>query len=258
MSLAIALSLSSLPLYSTSVQTQLNIKVNQNSENTPLNPPPIGGRDPAGGQAQNTPPDPPPRGDREPAGGLGGSNATCKNTSKPLTALVPLQAEQRLTTSENPTFWFYIPYAPEEIQSVEFSLHDREENDIYRTTLKLTKTPGIIGIRLPSSAKYALKQGEFYHWYLVIKCGQDSQSSLSVNEWVQKMELTPDRQIQIDAAKPDIWYDSLTRIAELRRAAPADDKLKDEWNNLLKSAQLQEIADEPLVETIQLSEDVAN
>ena len=237
-SLAIALSVGNIPLYSTSVQTQLNIQVNQ--------------------KALNTSQDPPPPGDKDPAGGLGNPNATCKNTEKPITALVPLQIEQRLTTSEYPTFWFYIPYAPEDIQSLEFSLHDRGENDIYRTTLKLTKTPGIIGIRLPSSAKYALKQGQFYHWYLVIKCGEDSQSSLSVNEWVQRVELTPDRQSQIDAAKPDIWYDSLTRIAELRRAAPADENLKHEWNNLLKSAELQEIADEPLVETIQLSEDVAN
>lgn len=55
-----------------------------------------------------------------------------------------------------------------------------------------------------------------------------------------------------------MWYDSLTRIAELRRAAPTDDKLKNEWNNLLKSAQLQEIADEPLVETIQLPENGTN
>lgn len=231
--LAIALSLSSLLLHSKSVQTQPSFAIGQ------------------------IPSDPPPRGHKTPGGGLGPNNS-CKQTNKLLTALVPLQIEQRLTASEYPTFWFYIPYAPEDIQSVEFSLHDREEDEIYRTTLKLSKTPGIIGIRLPSSPKYALKQGAFYHWYLVIKCEQNPQTRLSVDEWVQRVPLTPDRQSQIDATKPDIWYDSLTRIAELRRTAPADDKLKNEWNNLLKSAELQQLANEPLVESIQLAENVTN
>lgn len=212
-------------------------------------PPPPDPRKAGGGQ--NTPPPPPP-GRRRPGGGLSASES-CRKTDKPLTALVPLNIQQRLTTSEHPTFWFYIPFTSDEIQSIEFSLHDRNENTIYRTSFVPSKTPGIIGVRLPSVPKYALQQGKYYHWYLIIKCKSDSSSStgLSVNEWVQRVALPSTSANQIN---PDIWYDSLTKLAELRRTNPEDKEIQRQWINLLQSAKLENLAEEPIIETIQLQE----
>jgi hypothetical protein len=216
----------------------------QVNKNTPP-PTDLGG---AGG-GENTPP---PPGQGRPGGGLSGSES-CRKTDKPLTALVPLNIQQRLTTSEHPTFWFYIPFTSDEIQSIEFSLHERNEDTIYRTSFVPSKTPGIIGIRLPSVPKYALQQGKYYHWYLIVKCKSDSDSSpgLSVNEWVQRVALPSTSANQIN---PDIWYNSLTQLAELRRRNPEDKEIQRQWINLLQSAKLENIAEEPIVEIIQLQE----
>ncbi len=225
-----------------------NSKKQVNGKNTP--PPLDQGK--AGGGQNTPPPSPPPPGKGRPGGGLSGSQS-CRKTDKPLTALVPLNIQQRLTTSEHPTFWFYIPFTAGEIQSIEFSLHDRDENTIYRTSFVPSKTPGIIGVRLPSVPKYALQEGKYYHWHLIVKCKSDSSSStgLSVDEWVQRVALPTNSANQIN---PDIWYDSLTQLAELRRKNPEDKEIQRQWANLLQSAKLENIAEEPIVELIQLQE----
>lgn len=246
--LAIALSLASVLFDSVSVKTQSNLRISQYPSS-----PASDSRTTQGG-GQNTPP---PLGRRTPGGGLGNQNQSCRKTNKPLRALVPANIQQRLTTSKYPTFWFYIPYAPDEIQAIEFSLHNRDEDTIYRTSFLPTKTPGVIGIRLPSSEKYALKQGEYYHWYLIVKCKSDDSSSpgLSVDEWVQRIALPVSSLNQtVNQLNPEVWYDFLTHLAELRRQTPEDQEIQRQWANLLQSAKLEDLAEEPIVESIQLPE----
>jgi len=70
----------------------------------------------------NPSPSPPPRGNPKPRGTFTGNTSQCKNTTKELNALIPnndrgvLLRGQGLSTSQYPTFWVYIPYAPEDIQ----------------------------------------------------------------------------------------------------------------------------------------------
>jgi hypothetical protein len=203
----------------------------------------------------DTPP-PPPDNRHKPGGGLDPTNLNCKKTSKPITALVPVK-NPVLTTSEYPTFLFYIPYSTEDINSAEFSLVTRdEERRIYRASITFAKTPGVISITLPGSAKYALEPDKYYRWYLKLNCEPYTRSitDLSVNGFVMRVALTPERENQIKTATPDIWYDSVANLAQRLMANPKDEKLKSQWVNLLKSAGYEDIAQEPLVGKVELSE----
>lgn len=227
--------------YSTLVQTQSSILVSQTPSSSPSASPTR--------QPRKPPPSPGPRPSREL-----NPDDRCRRTSKPLTALIP-KDKPGLTTSGQPTFWFYVPYNPEEIRSVEFSLlTENDKRVIYRVELKLSKTPGIISISLPS--QYTIEEGRYYHWYLEVYCQQSrsSQPSLYVDGWIERVALTPDRQRQIEAATSDIWYDSLTVLGNRRLASPQDEELKDKWRNLLRAVGWEDLTEEPLVGSVELPE----
>ena len=214
---------------------------------------------PAGGLDLDTtslpppPPTPLPDNGTKPGGGLNPSNPSCKSTSKPLTALIPVK-NPVLTTREHPTFLFYVPYASDEVPVGEFSLLVglEEKTRLYKTRFTLPQTPGIVSITLPSKPKYALEEGEFYHWYLKLYCqtNTSSQPDLDINGWVQRVALTPERERQINAATPDVWYDASANLVESLRDSPQDARLRNEWLNLLKSIGSEDLATEPFVGSV--------
>lgn len=184
-----------------------------------------------------------PEGNRTPGGTRPELAKDCKPTNRPLTALVPKNGNG-LTTSEYPVFWFYIPYTPEDVHSVEFSLHDREEKTtLYRTNLQLTKTPGIIGISLPPKSENSLKVNQSYHWYLTVNCKPkkaSSENDIVLDGWVKRVEQSS-----------NLWYDELTTLANQYLADPQNPQLKNAWLEKLKSVGLEEIARVPLISLIQ-------
>jgi len=248
---AIALGFSSFLSYPTLAQIQISTLLSQSPSSVPGTPPPDDPTKPAGGQ--NHPPPPPrtpPDNQTEPGGGLNPSNPSCTSTSKPLTALIPVK-NPVLTTREHPTFLFYVPYGSDDVRFGEFSLlvGPEEKIRIYKTRFTLPQTPGIVSITLPSAPEYALEEGKFYHWYFKLYCQSNtsSQTSVDVNGWVQRVALTPERERQINAATPDIWYDALANLAISLRVSPQDARLRDDWFNLLKSIGLEDLAQEPFV-----------
>jgi hypothetical protein len=226
---AIALGLSSIFCYPTLAQTQISTLLSQAAPPGPRTPPPN---------------------DRKPGGGLNPSNPSCKSTSKPLTALIPVK-NPVLTAREDPTFLFYVPYASDEVRLGEFSLlvWPGEETRLYKTRFTLPQTPGIVSITLPSAPEYTLKEGQYYHWYFKLYCqtNTSSQPDLDVNGWVQRVTLTPERERKINAATPDVWYDASANLAQSLRASPQDARLRNDWVNLLKSIGSEDLAQEPLV-----------
>ncbi len=249
---AIALGLSSFLGYPTLAQIQISTLLSQSPRGQPSTPlPPQPTITPVGGF--NHPPPPPrtpPDNQTEPGGGLDPSNPACKSTSKPLTALIPVK-NPVLTTSKHPTFLFYVPYGSDDVRVGEFSLlvWPEEKTRLYKTRFTLPQTPGIVSITLPSAPEYTLKEGQYYHWYFKLYCqtNTSSQPSVDVNGWVQRVALTPERERQIKAAAPDVWYDALANLAESLRASPQDARLRNDWVNLLKSIGSEDLAQEPLV-----------
>lgn len=184
-----------------------------------------------------------PDGQRTPGGTRGETcKQTDKQTDKSLTALVP-QNGKGLTTAEHPIFWFYIPDAPDDINSIEFSVHDRDEKTtLYRTSLQLTKTPGVIGIPLPPSPQYSLKLNEIYHWRFTVTCVGKEMSGdpiiLELDGWVTRVQQSPNQVI---------WYDELTNRAKRYLLEPQNPEVKKAWAELLRSVGLEGLAQEPLV-----------
>ncbi|WP_375477341.1 DUF928 domain-containing protein [uncultured Nostoc sp.] len=202
-----------------------------------------------------------------------GSRDNCPAVSIPLTALVPFQEEQKvskqtnkpiigtvegLTTLERPTFWFYIPYTKDlSNSSAEFSLQDSAENDVYRNAIALPSKPSIIGISLPNTA--SLEIDKTYHWYLKVRCNQETASipvyvegdikriNLDARVIQQLKAANEPRQKTIIYAEKGIWFDALNMLTQLRISNYNNASLQKDWQSLLQSINLDNIATMPLI-----------
>jgi hypothetical protein len=204
--------------------------------------------------------------------GAAGRSGNCTIHS-PLTALVPAIEKPvgegkatyvwGITSAEYPTFWFYVPDSGPSLRSVEFVLQDDQHNDIYRTFVKLPQKQGIVSLSLPSTST-PLKMNQNYHWFLktemAVSCQQQEPVIVkdAVEGWVQRVQ--PDKNLtsQLKAAtqrqqmalyaQNGFWYDALTTLAQLRLQKPEDAALKANWQELLQSVGLSEIASQSLVQ----------
>jgi len=222
---------------------------------------------------------PPNRGAPAPGERRGGARrGSCPNVAKPLTALVPLIQETSdggnsptpeittsdsvlgLTVAEHPTFWFYVPYSlnsPPPVLSVEFVLQDENSKEVYKTVLTTSEnSPGVFSFELPSTAP-PLEVGRRYNWYFVIYCNDSEQpNSVEVQGWVERVELNPSLKTQLEQATPlqrvalyakaGIWHEAVTSLGKLRRENPNNTALMADWNELLKSVDLDAIAQDPI------------
>jgi hypothetical protein len=211
-----------------------------------------------------------------------GSRENCPQVKIPLTALVPFRERSSktkqkdtsasmdvwgLTTAERPSFWFYMPYTKDFTNlSAEFVLQDGDENDVYRQTISavnslttLPSKPGIIGVSLPANVP-PLQVGKTYRWYFKVHCGQQQtgNSLVQVEGDIQRVILPPDVKKQLEAATEQqkkvaiyaasgIWFDALTILAKSRLANPKDASLVTDWQSLLQSVNLQELATIPVI-----------
>ncbi len=206
---------------------------------------------------QFTPP-PPPTGD-PPTGRLrgGASRGECPQVTTQLTALATVINSNSksslvwgLTTFDRPTFWFYLPYTKDTIEKAEFVLQDDREDDIYRNTIVLSKTAGIIGIIIPENVK-PLEVDRSYTWYFKVYCNASDRSPLYVRGIVKRVNLpmqiaekildrTLQQQLKIYAAN-GIWYDTITLLAKMRLGNPNESKLTVDWLDILENNGLGEL-----------------
>ncbi|AFZ23944.1 protein of unknown function (DUF928) [Cylindrospermum stagnale PCC 7417] len=200
----------------------------------------------------------------------GAKRGECPKVNTELTALVPFTKKGKepdyvtdvwgLTTEENPTWLFYVPYTKASAYTAEFVLQDEQDNSIYQIVpLSLPDQPGIIRVSLPANTS-RLEVGKRYRWFLTVNCNQNKESlpvyvyvagviqrvNLS-QEVAQKLKTaTPQQQVAI-YAQNGVWHEALTKLAELRQQYPQDLALQAEWQNLLASFQFDDVAAEPIV-----------
>lgn len=244
----------------------------------PKSPPPNQGSQRIQGArlAKQPKPKPPPPPDRGAPGDTQGaaSRGLCPPVNTVLTALMPTfktageeDSVWGLTISEYPTFWFFVPYSLTSKITGEFILQDEnqfiqsDEDTLYKTKIPLTTaetSPGVISLRLPSTVA-PLEIGKRYYWKFIVHCHpQDPSANIYVDGWVERTALSPSlmrdlkKMVPIERAalyyQAGIWYDSLTTLAELRRASPQDAELADDWTALLQIVDLAEIASKPIVQ----------
>ncbi len=228
------------------------------------------------------PPPPPP--DRSAAGERGGAASRgCGNSEQSLMALVPdykqsinLDGGEKipvtkiwgLTTDDYPTFWFFVPDDKSSITEMEFVIKDESQKPsktIYRTVLNKPEKPGIIGISTKEPLQISkTKHQKKYHWFLKlkVKCNPQQSAQLqAVDGWIERVNISSDLAKRIGQATPlqkaalyaenGIWHNALTTLGEARLAKPKDAPLLADWKSLLKSEELDSLANQPLLSLTQ-------
>ena len=194
----------------------------------------------------------------------GGSRGECPKIDPGLIALVPTSNWGK-TVAEHPTWWFYVPYSPQEVPVGVFVLQDENYNDLYRTTLNLpSSAPGLVSVSLPKKES-SLAIGDSYRWQLNLYCSEDRASApLYVSGWINRVlpsselsrKLTQEttRKYQV-YAEQGIWFDAIHYLAQLRLANPSDPRLIQEWQKLLqvKGVKLEQLIDVPVAGKVELT-----
>jgi len=183
-----------------------------------------------------------------------------------VTALMPENKIGR-TVSDYPTFFFYLylPKTPEteaetQVQLAEFILTDESGKLIYKQSLTISKLSGVIGVSIPADKNVPpLEVGKKYTWKFTVVCDADDRSSDQMESGVvRRVELSAEILRELENADPrrktfiyaenGIWQDALSNLAAARRANPNEPVFETDWESLLDSVTLREIAKERIVE----------
>ena len=176
-----------------------------------------------------------------------------------ITPLIP-ESNIGLTLTESPTFFVYVSQPSAQ---VEFILLNADESELlYETTLKIDKA-GIVAVSLSEKGKKKnIEVGKRYVWSFALACDPVERSGdYIVKGWMERIE--PQATLKSDLANPDpmakaiayakngIWYETLATLAQMRRLAPEDSRLRAEWTLLLQSQGLESIAAQPIVQSVE-------
>jgi Domain of Unknown Function (DUF928) len=209
----------------------------------------------------------------QPGGGLEAALQSCaspSNSSTPspsLTALVPVE-NPVFTASAHPTFLFYLPDAPEQVEYAEFMLLSADEKEEIYATRFVPTSAGVVSLSLPEDSAYALEVDQAYHWYFNLHCKTaktHEESTPAVNGWVQRVEaaesVEPADSVNeaggvSEVSVPELWYDAIAQVAETLAAGPmpqnptAQSQFSQSqrlWENWLSAVGLDEVVNAPVV-----------
>jgi len=186
----------------------------------------------------------------------GGTRGTCfYEGQKPLTPLIPkTDNKQKLTLASHPTIFIYVPENTN--RAGEFILKDSSQKVVYEDIVLLPDSEGIVGIKIPTNIP-ELKVGANYKWKFSLICespipeAEVEGSIQRVNpseDLTIKLQETPESDRWLIYSQAGIWYETLVTLAEQIRSNPNNVKFTSEWQNLLNSVGLNEVATEPLKE----------
>jgi hypothetical protein len=162
------------------------------------------------------------------------------------------------TLEAHPTFWFYVPYQANSIDSGKFTLEDAAGNPVYQSRLALVDTPGFVKISLPTTEK-PLDKDEQYRWTFMLYCVSEAESEadelsilLSESNFVfhegtirrvedanleaQLQSATLDERVNL-YLDHEIWYDASANLTEIRDRPQV-------WRRLLRAMGLEQLARE--------------
>jgi Domain of Unknown Function (DUF928) len=200
----------------------------------------------------------------------GASRGPCRQFEA-LTALVPSKNGMvwGKTTSDRPTFWFYLPNQLTAQTPVEFVLQDDADNYVYNTRFTAPETrSGLISLAVPSTVK-SLEVGKSYSWTLSVYCDSAKPSnSVFVKGTIQRVSLdaalqnrlqgsTPIEQVNLYAAN-GIWFEALNTLANLYRLNPGERQLASAWGNLLQQVNLVSLVQVPFAPCCTFEQQTSN
>lgn len=224
-----------------------------------------------GGAIQFAVPTPPSGQGRPTASRRGGATRSQCPAPQELTALVPESPTSNnqpawvggYTISDRPTVWVRVPVPLTWNTPGRFRLADAKGNPLldakgkpYQLWLQTQdKESGVVAINVPATWP-VLEVGKTYRWNFTLFCGEDPASSvqgditrisLTAPLAQQLQQASPREQVRLLAAE-GIWYEALTQLAQQRLAAPKDTQVLSDWQGLLTSVQLGDLAEVPVIQ----------
>ena len=187
----------------------------------------------------------------------GASRGPCRKFEG-LRALVPVKngIVWGKTTSDRPTFWFYLPNQLTTQTQIEFVLQDSADNYVYHTRFTAPQTQsGLINLPIPANSK-PLEVGKTYSWSLSVYCDPSKpSSSVFVTGTIQRVSpdaalqnrlqgATPMEQVNLYAAN-GIWFDALNILANLYRTHSEQRSVTTAWASLLQQVNLANLSQMP-------------
>ena len=191
----------------------------------------------------------------------------CPQVKKQLTAIVPTTQNGwgylEDTISDQPNFWFYVPYYKKtQIDTekvLEFVLIDEQEQEIYAATFPWIKSPGIVNIRLPKLSSQLVDE-QTYRWVFSVVCNPQNRSGdATVNGFIKKVSPTEDLQalretddlitLMSSYADHRLWYETLDILGTaIQESHDIDNKtineLEETWQDILSAVNLNDISNE--------------
>lgn len=202
------------------------------------------------------PPPPPDVGAPGQRSDAGSRPRSCKQATKPLTAIVPAYPSQNavlvwgVTASVSPSLWFYVPYAASSATG-ELILEDAGKQQT-SSNVPLPAKPGVIQVTLADPAM-ALATGKTYRWYFNIYCRDRDGVDGFVEGSLTRKPLDAALQRQLTSvnlqqtltlfASNGFWHEALSAAATMRCNRAGDRS----WAMLLQAVGLDDFASEPLV-----------
>lgn len=220
---------------------------------------------------------------RAPSWGLfGARRGSCLTEQKELIPLVPpdlnLDPYGRFTYHKSvwnsatpyPTIFFYLPQ--DNLTKGQLILENELGKPVYSVLLEFPAQAGVISVKLPEfsprgNAFPPLEIGKDYRWIISIECQDDvnpeigggihridPQTVASDGESVggsmtleQALKQASSSDLPNVYERANIWYNTLSSLAELMEAQPDNPELKQRWHDLMVEVGYDSIADAPLV-----------
>jgi len=179
--------------------------------------------------------------------------------AEPPIALLPALPADEIALAEtvqaHPTFFVYIPEIT--VDTGEFTLWSEDLSDILvLKEVPLPQQAGVIPISVPEEV--TLEPGVTYYWSLEVLCNEEDRSrNAFVDGLVQRVTPETDLEAQLAEVEPrdrpalyasaGFWYETIAALAQLRYEDPFDPSLEADWESLLDSVNLEDVANAPLL-----------
>ena len=172
-----------------------------------------------------------------------------------LTPVLP-SSSRSLTVESHPTLLVYIPKTS--ATKALLSVRDENEDYDYQTTVSLSDRAGIVSLTLPDNAP-AININREYQWSLILMCDNklrpdspvvkgDIMRVASSSHLTNKLAQADRHESVAIYANAGLWYDTVSSLAKLKASNPKDLNIASNWESLLNSVGLENIAKAEFVE----------
>lgn len=180
-----------------------------------------------------------------------GDRLPIDSVEQKLATLIPID-KFGLTVSASPEFFAYVPKTS--AIAIEFVLENQKGQKIDRQKIILGNTPSIIKFQLPTTKP--LEVGKDYKWAIALVNKNGKTEGDLAEGIIRRVVPNPDLIAKLGNAsdidrvflygKFGIWHEFLTELAKLRLAQPSDEEINALWLDLLKSSNLEHLANIPV------------